>query len=77
MATLLIKCPHTDRPISTGIEVDPETLANLPNILSHVKCPECGLEHAWWTREAWLEERGGPRQGGSITVSAWEGPAEG
>jgi hypothetical protein len=58
MASLLIKCPHTDRPISTGIEVDPETLANLPNILSHVKCPECGLEHAWWTREAWLEERG-------------------
>jgi hypothetical protein len=26
------------------------------NILSHVKCPECSLEHAWWTREAWLEE---------------------
>jgi hypothetical protein len=25
-------------------------------ILSHVKCPECGLEHAWWTREGWLEE---------------------
>ena len=20
--------------------------------------PECGLEHTWWTREAWLEELG-------------------
>jgi hypothetical protein len=20
-----------------------------------VNCPDCGLEHAWWTREAWLE----------------------
>jgi hypothetical protein len=56
MAVLLIKCPHTGRPISTGIEVDPESFAKLPDILSHVTCPECGLEHAWWTREAWLEE---------------------
>jgi hypothetical protein len=24
-------------------------------ILSHVKCPEWGLEHAWWTREGWQE----------------------
>ena len=57
MSILLIKCPHTDRPISTGIEIDSaETLAKLPDVLSHVKCPECGLEHTWWTREAWLEE---------------------
>jgi hypothetical protein len=57
MAVLLIKCPHTDRPISTGIEIDgAETLANLPDVLSHVKCPECGLEHARWTREAWLQD---------------------
>jgi hypothetical protein len=53
MAVLLIKCPHTDRPISAGIEVDVETFAHLPDVLSHVKCSECGLEHAWWTREAW------------------------
>jgi len=57
MAVLLIKCPHTDRPVSTGIELDAETFAKLPDILSYMKCPECGLEHAWWTREAWLEER--------------------
>jgi len=47
--------PHTDRPISTGIELDAETFAKLPNILSYMKA--CGLEHAWWTREAWLEDR--------------------
>ena len=56
MAILLIKCPHTDRPISTGIETDPESFAHLPDTLSQVKCPKCGLEHAWWTREAWLED---------------------
>jgi hypothetical protein len=58
MSILLIRCPHTDRPISTGIEIDSaETLAKLPDVLSHVKCPECGLEHTWWTREAWLEDQ--------------------
>ena len=57
MAILVIKCQHTDRPISTGLEVDPDTFANLPDILSYMKCPECGLEHAWWTKEAWLEDR--------------------
>ena len=25
--------------------------AHLPNWV-----PKCGLTHAWWTREAWLEE---------------------
>jgi hypothetical protein len=57
MSILLIKCPHTDRPVSTGIELDAETFAKLPDILSYMKCPECGLEHAWWTREAWVEDR--------------------
>ena len=43
MASLLIKCPHTDKPIFTGVETDRESFANLPDTLSHVKCPECGL----------------------------------
>jgi hypothetical protein len=55
MGVLLIRCPHTGRSISTGIEVDAGSFFNLPDALSHLKCPECGLDHAWWTREAWLE----------------------
>lgn len=53
-----IKCPHTDKSISTGIETDAESFTSLPDTLSHVKCTECGLEHAWWTREAWLDDPG-------------------
>ena len=56
MGMLLIKCAHTGRSISTGLEVDPESFAKLPDTLSHLKCPACGLNHVWWTREAWLEE---------------------
>lgn len=58
MGILLIKCPLSGRPISTGIEIEADSLLNLPDVLSHVKCPECRLEHAWWAREAWLEESG-------------------
>jgi hypothetical protein len=58
MGILLIKCPHTGRSISTGIEVDPQSFAKLPDTLSRLKCPACGLDHAWWTREAWLQEVG-------------------
>jgi hypothetical protein len=56
MGILLIKCPHTGRSVSTGIEVDPTSFSSLADTLSHLKCPECGLDHAWWTREAWIEE---------------------
>jgi hypothetical protein len=56
MGILLIKCPHTGRPISTGIEVDRKSFLSLPDTLSYLTCTECGLVHAWWTREAWLEE---------------------
>jgi endogenous inhibitor of DNA gyrase (YacG/DUF329 family) len=57
MGVLLIKCPQTGKPVPTGIEVDPKSFANLPDVLSYLKCPECGLDHAWWTREAWLEDQ--------------------
>ena len=38
MSILLIKCPHTGRPISTGIEVDADTFAALPDVLSYLTC---------------------------------------
>jgi hypothetical protein len=56
MGILLIRCPHTGRPISTGVQVDPHPFAARPNTLSYLRCPDCGLDHAWWTREARLEE---------------------
>jgi len=57
-AVLLIKCPHPNRPISKASRCMAETLARLLDVLSHLKGPECGLEHAWWTREAWLQDEG-------------------
>lgn len=54
VSILMVKCPSTGCELSTGIEMDAATFAGLPDIRSHVKCPACGLDHLWSTREAWL-----------------------
>ncbi len=67
MGVLLIKCPNTGREFSTGIQVDVETLARVPQELTHTHCPYCKTEHSWLPRQAklvdaiplydWIENR--------------------
>ena len=47
MGYLKTRCPETGRDISTGIEVDPDSFARLPDKLAASKCPLCGCEHIW------------------------------
>jgi hypothetical protein len=47
MSVLKVRCPETGREISTGIEIDPESFAALPDKLPVSSCPLCGLDHAW------------------------------
>jgi hypothetical protein len=54
MGGVMISCPNTGKEISTGIETDPSSFESLPDVLTHSRCPMCGLEHAWWKGEAWL-----------------------
>jgi hypothetical protein len=59
MSLVMIKCPHTARPISTGIEVDDSQFILLPDVLMRCDCPVCGMNHTWWKREAWLADYAG------------------
>jgi hypothetical protein len=61
MSALMIRCPQTGRAIYTGIETDPESLDKTADVPMHTRCPDCGREHMWWKREAWLED--GPATG--------------
>ena len=54
MSTVVIRCPHTGRDFSTGIEMDQKSFDLLPESLVRSHCPDCGMQHAWWTREAKL-----------------------
>jgi endogenous inhibitor of DNA gyrase (YacG/DUF329 family) len=47
MSVLKVRCPETGREVSTGIEIDPESFARLPDKLPVSNCPVCGLDHVW------------------------------
>jgi hypothetical protein len=55
MSIVVITCPHSGQDVSTGIEIDEASFAKLPDVLVRSRCPQCGMQHAWWTREAKLE----------------------
>jgi hypothetical protein len=59
MALVMIKCPQTARPISTGIEIEQTGLEELPDIAASTYCPACGMTHQWRGVEAWLAEYDG------------------
>ena len=59
MPMVMIKCPHTARPISTGIELETLELRRLPDIAMTAQCAACGMSHAWRRDEAWLADYAG------------------
>jgi hypothetical protein len=72
MGIVIIVCPHTGRDVSTGIEIDEASFRKLPDVLVRSRCPQCGMQHAWWTREARLEAGGEARLAAGQDVKAAE-----
>jgi hypothetical protein len=56
VGALMIMCPNTGQPISTGIETDEYSLKQIVDVPTRTRCPLCGLDHTWWKREAWLAD---------------------
>jgi hypothetical protein len=50
---VMVQCPATGRELSTGLEMDADTFKRLPDIRSQLKCPVCGLDRDWSTREGY------------------------
>jgi hypothetical protein len=55
MSPIMIRCPKTGRPVSTGIEIEHGDFRRLPNVRARMRCPACGQEHVWRRSAAWLE----------------------
>jgi hypothetical protein len=49
--------PEHGQSYFTGIETDRATFDKLPDLLSHARCPHCGVEHPWRPHDAWLSDR--------------------
>jgi hypothetical protein len=45
MPLLMVRCPETGREFGTGIDVNAETFASLPDKLMTARCPLCGNQH--------------------------------
>jgi hypothetical protein len=42
---LTFRCPYTNRPIKSGIEIDAENARRMRALPLRVQCPHCGLHH--------------------------------
>ena len=47
MGTVMIRCPRTDRAVSTQIDTEASVFERLPEVASRLRCPACGEEHVW------------------------------
>lgn len=56
MGVLMIQCPSTGRPVSTGIEM--LAIEQLPMVIAKARCPACGQVHEWTKDDAWLANGG-------------------
>ena len=54
MGVLMIRCPRTERAISTGLRMDSEAFRAMPVFFSSTVCPACGSLHQWFARNAWV-----------------------
>lgn len=63
MGMVMVKCPQTGRAISTGIEIDHETFQRRTVFFARTHCPICCTEHAWFARDAWVNQPRSSMQG--------------
>ena len=65
MGMVMVKCPQTGHAIPTGIKTDRESFGRRAVFFSRTHCPLCHSDHPWFAREAWVDEPGVRRHGGS------------
>jgi hypothetical protein len=54
MDELMIRCPKTGKPVSTGIYIERAKLGVMPVFFSSSFCPSCRTSHEWFARDAWI-----------------------
>ena len=58
MGMVMVKCPQTGHAIPTGIKTDRESFRRSAVFFARTRCPICRADHAWFAREAWVDEPG-------------------
>ncbi len=45
MSELIFRCPYSNRPIASGIEVDGSDVQKMRALPIRIRCPHCGFCH--------------------------------
>jgi hypothetical protein len=57
MGKVMIKCPSTAEPMTTGIRMSAEALETAEMSDNTIEpCPHCGEAHTWDKTDAWVED---------------------
>jgi hypothetical protein len=51
---ILILCPRTNTPVTTGLRIEWVVFKSLPRVAVPQRCPACGLIHRWKPDDAWI-----------------------
>ena len=54
MADILVQCPRTGAPVSTGLKTEWVLLHSLPRVAVPLRCPACGQIHKWHPQDAFI-----------------------
>jgi hypothetical protein len=54
LADILVQCPRTGAPVSTGLKTEWVLLKSLPSVAVPLRCPACGQMHKWKPDDAWI-----------------------
>ncbi len=68
MNPLSFRCPRTERPVATGIEIDYAALRNVQPVTVRLLCPFCESQHEWKLADGLLGE---PRNLKTPEITAW------
>lgn len=55
ISELLFLCPHTNRPMNTGVWTNYRTLAKVLDCTMHLRCAHCGMDHDCRIRDGLLD----------------------
>ena len=51
---ILVLCPRTSVPVTTGLRIDWVVFNSLPPVAVPLHCPACGQVHKWKPQDAWI-----------------------
>ena len=54
MGMLMVRCPKTERAISTGRYIESRLFSSTPVFFGSTYCPHCRARHEWFVKDAWV-----------------------